>query len=332
MYTATRLYLREPESWIEPIEDVVADFNQSHWLPLHNLPDEALLYHYTDARGLYGIVTSQQLWCSDAGFVNDAQEIQYGLGLIDRIITSLIDEPDRSENSRRFLKNTRVWVRSHHRVFIACFCEKPNLLSQWKTYADRGGGYVLGFGINDNTKTLTVLGGQKEWQKPFFRRVIYCLDEQTRLARLYLTEICSVRDTVSMQSHSISEFDEEMIWSSIALGVSDTLIDMAMTFKHPGFEEEKEWRLVRGIRKDMVPKHCHIRPAGSYVLPYAETLLVESSAKVPNELEFPLRYVGYGPTLDPERAKIGVDLLLNKANLDASKIVVRGHDIPYRTH
>ncbi len=36
------------------------------------------LYHYTDARGLIGIVTQAVLWATDAEFLNDAQELKYG--------------------------------------------------------------------------------------------------------------------------------------------------------------------------------------------------------------------------------------------------------------
>jgi len=36
-----------------------------------------VLYHYTDVGGLVSIVNSQELWMSDAAFLNDRREIEY---------------------------------------------------------------------------------------------------------------------------------------------------------------------------------------------------------------------------------------------------------------
>jgi hypothetical protein len=36
------------------------------------------LYHYTNASGLKGILESNSLWATDAEFLNDVQELQFG--------------------------------------------------------------------------------------------------------------------------------------------------------------------------------------------------------------------------------------------------------------
>jgi hypothetical protein len=36
-----------------------------------------LVYHYTDAAGLLGIISSGTLWATDIEFLNDAQELTY---------------------------------------------------------------------------------------------------------------------------------------------------------------------------------------------------------------------------------------------------------------
>jgi hypothetical protein len=40
----------------------------------------SVLYHYTDAAGLRGIVESQTIFASDVEFLNDAQELLYARG------------------------------------------------------------------------------------------------------------------------------------------------------------------------------------------------------------------------------------------------------------
>ena len=40
----------------------------------------APLYHYTDARGLEGIITAQQVWFTHYQHLNDPSEMEFGLG------------------------------------------------------------------------------------------------------------------------------------------------------------------------------------------------------------------------------------------------------------
>lgn len=41
-----------------------------------------ILYHYTDAKGLLGILNSKQIWATSYRFMNDAREFEYGFDLI----------------------------------------------------------------------------------------------------------------------------------------------------------------------------------------------------------------------------------------------------------
>jgi len=38
-----------------------------------------------------------------------------------------------------------------YQFYACCFCEDPDILSQWRTYANRGGGYAIGFDTEDLT-------------------------------------------------------------------------------------------------------------------------------------------------------------------------------------
>ena len=46
-----------------------------------DLPDETL-YHYTNLKGLLGIVESRVLWASDIRYMNDASELKHTVDLI----------------------------------------------------------------------------------------------------------------------------------------------------------------------------------------------------------------------------------------------------------
>ncbi len=56
------------------------------------MTDPDVLFHYTNAAGLIGIVQEEVLWASDAEFLNDAQETRYGREDLHRALMEGADE------------------------------------------------------------------------------------------------------------------------------------------------------------------------------------------------------------------------------------------------
>ena len=58
------------------------------------------------------------------------------------------------EDIQNFLGTLRMLVRnfgsSQFHSFVSCFCQSGNLLSQWRAYADKGGGYCIGFDFSED--------------------------------------------------------------------------------------------------------------------------------------------------------------------------------------
>jgi len=61
------------------------------WESLH-AERPPMLYHYTTAAGLIGIVGSQRLWATNARFLNDPSEIRYAL----RVISDTVGEMEKA--------------------------------------------------------------------------------------------------------------------------------------------------------------------------------------------------------------------------------------------
>lgn len=103
------------------------------------------LYHYTTAPGLLGILRSESIWATNARYLNDTSELVYGRGLVSRII---------DEQVRRMEGHQKKWLADFVGVvdrafettdtYIACFCEGPDLLNQWRAYGS-GRGFAMGF-------------------------------------------------------------------------------------------------------------------------------------------------------------------------------------------
>jgi len=102
-----------------------------------------VLYHYTTAASLSGIIKSRSVWASDYRFLNDATEFRYGLGIFEQIFYS------RDSRSPVFSSEVIDLIRQlreatdQFRVFVAAFSKEPDLLSKWRGYND-GKGYSIG--------------------------------------------------------------------------------------------------------------------------------------------------------------------------------------------
>jgi hypothetical protein len=127
-----------------------------------------ILYHYTTPIGLKGILESSALWATDAAFLNDAQELQFGRDeLCDALrrraeaLYPTMPRPDPQsdpppdpwgpEQSRASIIQNVIHYLSlkfdftepmrTDPVYLTCFCEQGDLLSQWRGY---GSGFALG--------------------------------------------------------------------------------------------------------------------------------------------------------------------------------------------
>ncbi len=105
--------------------------------PQH-IPDH--VYHYTTAEGLLGILKTQCLHATDVRYMNDPSEQLYGDALIQRVIKTFDPDPLLEVIAEVFRV---VLQRSNIAAYAACFCERGDLLSQWRAYSSAGTGYAL---------------------------------------------------------------------------------------------------------------------------------------------------------------------------------------------
>ncbi|HXJ40003.1 MAG TPA: DUF2971 domain-containing protein, partial [Bryobacteraceae bacterium] len=164
---------------------------RSQWNGVHD-PTPSRVFHYTDTRALKSIVTNGELWASHVDYVNDSQEFRYARAFIDtaferRIAQSAPDIAPKIGKLRDVYRTHSFLWQSTSDVYIACFCEEGDLLSQWRAYPSRGQGFALGF---DPQRLMTVLASNPalgQSTKPF--RVIYDLAEQERWVDLAIDKL-----------------------------------------------------------------------------------------------------------------------------------------------
>jgi hypothetical protein len=141
---------------LEAAAKIRIDLSTRSWLrfPDRTKAKPSRLFHYTSQAGLLGIVTSNVLWATNALYLNDSSELDYGLSVARKRLRSMAGGTDLV---REFLRRADLLLDlpgllPGRNFYACCFCEDPDLLSQWRAYADRGGGYAIDFATEDLTR------------------------------------------------------------------------------------------------------------------------------------------------------------------------------------
>lgn len=310
------------------------------------------LMHYTNASGLYGIVTSKTLWASHTSFVNDTEEV---VGFSNRVLPIILREEftkyvGASKDIAAKVKNLSElgvdWIEfevkklvekfkdaekvEDHYVSSFCTTEDPwtlqnGLLSQWRGYGEDGG-YAIVFDTERLNSILTEEGN------------LY-YEERLRLANVQY----DIAKFPEAKDKRILEYIKNLQrWTGIMLSTGATDAEneeaaenhslLSIFCKHRGFEEEKEVRIVVGEHSAKIgPDPLNLsgkdyRKVKSYLrngVPVPCIHLFEDQ-----KLDaLPIRRVIVGPHPEKLDRKRAVEILLRNNSIDAD---VLESDTPFR--
>lgn len=293
------------------------------------------MFHYTTAEGLKGILEQNELWASSAYFLNDAAEITYGYGVLKEVLNEWIASSGRSDQSltlglaKDLLKgfgDDLLNMNIVDPIYLACFCEEDNLLSQWRAYGQTGG-YSLGFNFSppDVARTL-----KPEPNIYTGRLTIVDYDRKAQMIRCkgILDTVLPIFDNPEV-ARAVPELGPHGIFGYDAMRriIADILMEEVVGFKEKAFEVEKEWRLVIRRREMMkqgtddggkTPVPVHFRSSKGMLIPYIKLIPNRENAKIP------LAVVRSGPALDGLTASMSIRLILDKHGYDGVRTAVSG--------
>jgi hypothetical protein len=288
------------------------------------------LYHYTDLNGFLGILEHGDLWLTHSRFSNDEEEMAHGQRIVaDAIKQASTRIPAKGGDAyAEYLKRLEELVTqpSNEGVYICCFCQKDNLLSQWRGYAANGSGVSLQFdsgGFSPRTGADCPHGLMRFW------KVQYEEEKQRKVVDAAITltfgERRGGRDA-----------------TALAHLAADRIQFFIPTFKNGSFNEEAEWRLI------FTPDPgCTIAPRfrvrGSMVVPYyslrdldtppvaarrRRTAGSRRPATDPAPPKLPISHVTVGPSANKALNVESVRMLLQRrgyptVSVEASKIPFR---------
>jgi hypothetical protein len=175
----------------------------------------------------------QDLWLTDAGFSNDADELVHGRQIVDEALKTTSNDATKPGAQQLAKDIIKLEEKAKDRkdppqaVYICCFCEKGDLLSQWRGYAANGGGVA----IEIDPLAFRPVGGVTNSEGIMrFWKVVYDKDTKSHWVQ-------DVRDFWSGQPDPDPP-DSRAEYAAV------TLRFLVPTFKHQRFEEEDEWRLI----------------------------------------------------------------------------------------
>src|SRR5882672_11382123 len=105
--------------------------------------NDELVYHYCGPGAFLEIISSRTVWLSAYYGLNDSTERDWGYSIFAKVTNQLQEEVGKTFIDSISTTINTAYLRSI--VMISSYSLDPDLLSQWRAYADAGRGFAIGF-------------------------------------------------------------------------------------------------------------------------------------------------------------------------------------------
>ncbi|MHA1280525.1 MAG: DUF2971 domain-containing protein [Candidatus Helarchaeota archaeon] len=268
------------------------------------------LFHYTDLKGLMGIIENKSIWMTRVSCLNDSLEYVLALRLAKDILNEFeVNEKYNPEkiNTLRF----EIEYITKLNIFVSSFTENGDQLSQWRAYGNSSGTYSLGFHgqrLLEEAENQELILAKCEYDHEKQREMITSLIREHLMLKDFNTrELVESKDN----PRTIMRISDTYFWKNLG--------SLAPILKHEGFHEEKEWRIITKSAKSS--KNVLYRKGRSYIIPYFNFKFAN-----PKEL---FKSIRIGPTPYPEISKDTLWMFLQKHGTSKT-IKIEQTNIPYR--
>lgn len=331
------------------------------------MPAPDILYHYTSQAGLQGILESDRIWATDIYALNDWTEFRLlfssaAMRLLADTFNSELPE-DIDADAKKMMVERVLAERNfptllelikadppygeRKGVFVCSYTAAGDLLSQWRGYSHSSQGFSLGF---DTALLKKQLEAVHTTDTP--TELVECIYDEARIrehirdlgkkAAEGFRELKERNDIVPASFTTLRNPSENYRKHSFYLEKSFTFatvpfLRLATQFKHRGFQEEREWRvLFRAFLKTLPPDKVKFRSGQ-----FGPTSYVEIPLGLHSATSCSLRRIILGPRTYSGRelsdVTNSVELLLSKYGIPvksaatSSGVEIVMSEIPYRS-
>lgn len=277
-----------------------------------------LIYHYTDDKGLWGILSSGNFWMTSVFNMNDPSEISHGVSLACSVFRHLASTQNQFEVefSEKFTSIARYGIANIAKFHALSFSFHDDELSQWRSYANDGCGFAIGINKRKlenwiTTQKSTTIGGFPiEYNSKKLEQINISLYNLLRPALLSLQQLNLQQPLLN---HVLKIF-------SVSLAVR--VIEASTHFKHEGYASEAEFRILEiGSAHHNLPNQKH-RLRDTEVVYYTE---LEWKTFIPDAIET----IMIGPGANKEKAKLYIEECLKLHRVP--NVFIQKSEIPYRS-
>lgn len=275
--------------WDESTEEAREEFDSLVYDILRE-PDVAaptVLYHYTSAAGLKGILKTGCVWATDNNYLNDPDELRAGTKIVRDLVGELVaNDPSQSPLLSSILEAEDLVspiTGVDDRAYIASFSARKDDLYQWLHYGDGGKGFAIGVSIVD-APWRSVLYSKEDFQDRV-RGLVSKLDET-------FNAILDRHPTVDVGG-----------FTDHAARVLLKLLEWACRYKDKAYEHEQEWRLLADVRWHTDRHQLCVRERASRLIPYTQLTLWQRGTKTP------ISEIVLGPLQDEVTGRHAVEVL-----------------------
>jgi hypothetical protein len=195
-----------------------------------------VFYHYCSVQTFQAICEHKKIRFSDINMLNDYYEARWSYRIFELAATELLND---KEISGKFVDLDKAFfdkvdaVIAPQQLFslptISSFSKEPDVLSQWRAYADNGRGVAVGFSSTVlKAMPITLL------------EVLYDQKQQVKEMKAALLTIHAI--------HMESKKDGPTSFGPKAREACQLLSFWKLGFKNPAFAEEKEVRCLHALK------------------------------------------------------------------------------------
>jgi hypothetical protein len=285
-------------------------------------PEEPF-FHYTDKKGLEGILESATIWGTEYQRLNDTTELTHGESAIDAELEAIRSEySDATARGSVCLdvidiRSQRRFTQMGYNVYVTSFSSAGDLLGQWERYADKAKGFAIGFRALPLPVGVQTPRGLDAGLASDFQTCVYSEAEYRAMIRRELFLIADgLHKYIDTYHSDLTEEQGQALNRSAVLTTAARLGASTPYFKHHAFAEEREWRLVH----IGTPPRQLIRPTS-----FGDAEYVEVPLRRPDVID--LHSVVTGPRC-PQRDRDLARAVLDR--LDYAHVPVVASKVPLR--
>jgi Protein of unknown function (DUF2971) len=274
-------------------------------------PISGPLHHYTSLHALLSIVKTKALWATNVHYLNDSSESELGLKLMRQVGAEARKTAEGIDAD--FLTYFLEWldgrVFESASVYVLCFSEAHNQLSQWRGYTAHGRGVCLSI----DSKLLVTRIQAYGWT---FQRCRYNQVSQLAWAEAILSRMR--REAADDRATD----DKKTRFDTVLQKCLSDLLQVAATIKNEAFVEEREIRFISPMI-NIGDEQVAFRVGRTALIPYVQFRLVEG------EDDLAIQEIMVGPSPTQHLTQSSITGVATQSRLKAPYIV-SASQIPYR--